>query len=74
MNDEQWFPEEFDTVGLCGSCAHAKMIETKRGSTFYLCRLSETDPRFPKYPPLPVIRCAGYENLAKDPKSSQGSP
>jgi hypothetical protein len=37
------------------------VINTPRGSTFYLCRLSETDPRFDKYPRLPVIRCAGYQ-------------
>ncbi len=63
-NDEAdsqgWFHEEFDTVGLCRTCAYAKVIETARGSTFYLCRLSETDPRFAKYPQLPVIRCIGY--------------
>lgn len=27
-----------------------------------MCRLSETDPRFQKYPALPVVRCEGYEN------------
>jgi hypothetical protein len=26
-----------------------------------LCGRSATDPRFPKYPRLPVVRCAGYE-------------
>jgi hypothetical protein len=25
-----------------------------------MCRLSLTDPAFPKYPRLPVIACAGY--------------
>ncbi len=47
-------------VGLCRTCAHAKVITTPRGSTFYLCRLSESDPRFEKYPRLPVVRCDGY--------------
>lgn len=47
--------------GLCGTCAHAKVIDTRKGSRFYLCTLSETDPRFPKYPPLPVMRCLGYD-------------
>lgn len=47
-------------VGLCESCEHARPIESARGSTFWLCRLSETDARFPKYPRLPVLRCAGY--------------
>ena len=25
-----------------------------------MCGLSTTDPRFPKYPALPVLRCSGY--------------
>lgn len=46
--------------GLCGSCENVRIVETRRGSRFYLCRLSDVDPRFPKYPRLPVLRCAGY--------------
>lgn len=48
-------------AGLCASCSHARIIESKRGSRFYLCERSRVDPRFPKYPPLPVLRCIGYE-------------
>jgi hypothetical protein len=47
--------------GLCASCIHKQIIENKRGSRFYLCALSRVDPRFPKYPPLPVVRCIGYQ-------------
>lgn len=47
-------------VGLCTSCAHGRRVDSARGSSFWLCRLSETDARFPKYPRLPVVRCAGY--------------
>jgi hypothetical protein len=47
-------------VGLCCRCKHAKVVESDRGSSFYLCQLSLSDPRFPKYPRLPVIQCAGY--------------
>jgi hypothetical protein len=25
-----------------------------------LCTLSNTDPRYPKYPRLPVFSCSGY--------------
>jgi hypothetical protein len=50
-----------DRVGLCATCAHAQRIVSSKGSTFHLCRLSETDNRFPRYPALPVRRCAGYE-------------
>lgn len=46
--------------GLCESCANVRVVETRRGSRFFLCQLSEVDPRFPKYPRIPVLRCAGY--------------
>jgi len=49
-----------DPVGLCAHCRHVKVIEA-RHTTFYLCRLSEVDPTFEKYPRLPVLRCAGYQ-------------
>ena len=47
-------------VGLCGTCAYARRITSARNATFWLCRLSESDVRFPRYPRLPVARCAGY--------------
>jgi hypothetical protein len=46
-------------VGLCRSCRNARVVETPR-SVFYRCALSEVDPRFPKYPRLPVLSCDGY--------------
>ena len=49
------------TAGLCTSCVHAKVITSSRGSVFYLCQLSFTDPRFAKYPALPVLACSGYQ-------------
>jgi len=48
-------------TGLCETCRHAKENRNDRGSVFLYCRKSETDSRFPKYPPLPVIRCPGHE-------------
>lgn len=47
-------------VGLCKTCRHCKPITNARGSVFYWCRLSETDPAYPKYPRLPVLKCGGY--------------
>jgi len=38
-----------------------RRVETARGSVFYLCERAAHDPHFPKYPPLPVVRCSGYE-------------
>jgi len=49
------------TTGLCDSCKHVQLIKSDRGSVFYLCRLSASDARFPKYPRLPVLSCTGYE-------------
>jgi hypothetical protein len=47
-------------AGLCGNCANARRMESDRGSVFILCKLSFEDPRFPKYPRLPVLACSGY--------------
>ena len=52
-------------AGLCASCAHARTVESSRGSVFLLCQLSLTDPRFRRYPPLPVLACAGYDRAAQ---------
>jgi len=45
---------------LCATCVHAKVVRSDRGSTFLRCQLSDQDPRFPKYPRLPVMKCEGY--------------
>jgi hypothetical protein len=36
------------------------MITNDRGSRFYLCELSFTDPRYPRYPVIPIVACPGY--------------
>lgn len=46
--------------GLCGRCKHARRIESAKGSVFWQCTLAKTDPRFRKYPPLPVLECPGF--------------
>jgi hypothetical protein len=48
-------------AGLCADCVNAQKIRSDRGTQFILCRLSSTDPNFPKYPRLPVLKCAGFE-------------
>lgn len=50
-----------ERAGLCADCTHALHIESNRGSTFLFCQLSRSDPRFAKYPRLPVLSCSGYE-------------
>ncbi|HEY8767103.1 MAG TPA: hypothetical protein VIP09_07560 [Dehalococcoidia bacterium] len=52
--------------GLCASCVFARVIASARGSRFTLCRRSETDARFPRYPALPVLECIGYEKAPAD--------
>ena len=59
----------FPQVGLCSGCLHMREIRSDRGSTFYMCQLSATDPRFPKYPRLPVLQCLGYQPSNPDSKS-----
>jgi hypothetical protein len=49
------------SAGLCAGCRHANLVVTGRGSRFVLCERSRTDPRFPRYPTLPVISCTGFE-------------
>ena len=60
--------EEHARVGLCFTCRCSRVIVSDRGSRFYFCERSKTDPRYPKYPRLPVVTCAGYER-AVDPGS-----
>ena len=60
-------------VGLCATCRYRRIVPGAR-SIFYMCERSFTDPRFRRYPPLPVIRCVGYERQASaacDPEKTQ---
>lgn len=58
-----WRPIDpaLDRVGLCAECQHGREVVSSKGSRFWLCRRSEHDPRFPKYPRLPKRSCFGYE-------------
>ena len=59
-------------VGLCRRCRHSRVVESRRGSRFWLCRLSSEDPRFPRYPVLPVTRCVGFEQEAAGQQEGGG--
>lgn len=52
--------------GLCATCRHSRVIVARGGSTFRLCRLAEHDPRFAKYPRLPVEVCRGYASASPE--------
>lgn len=47
-------------AGLCAVCRHLRVLASRR-SVFVGCGLAGTDPRFVRYPPLPVLACPGYE-------------
>lgn len=57
-----------DPIGLCATCRHSEQVRG-RAAIYYLCARSRTDPRFPKYPNLPVMSCPGYE-----PKAAASDP
>jgi hypothetical protein len=61
-------------AGLCASCRHGRVVVSARGSEFQLCALSARDPRFVKYPRLPVLRCAGYARNADGEDAEPPSP
>ncbi len=56
-------------VGLCLDCRRLRIVVSRTGSRFYLCERSRTDPKYPKYPRLPVLRCDGYERDGAPAKS-----
>jgi hypothetical protein len=53
-------------AGLFARCAHHRTVGNRRGSRFYLCELSATDPHYPRYPRLPVLECHGFEDSGPD--------
>jgi hypothetical protein len=53
--------DEAACVGLCADCRHAAVQRNARGSSFWRCRRAEDDPRFLRYPRLPVRECPGFE-------------
>lgn len=52
--------------GLCGSCSFARLVRARRGSIYRLCRRSEADEGYPRYPHLPVTTCPGFVEGAPD--------
>jgi len=58
-------------VGLCADCRHARRIDSRRGSSFLLCGRAADDPRYVRYPRLPVLRCPGYEAVVPEPDAGR---
>jgi hypothetical protein len=55
-------------AGLCDSCRHQRIVRNTRGSEFSLCERSRTEPEYPRYPRLPVTKCAGHESREDEQK------
>ena len=60
MNDRHPDRQVPVPAGLCERCAHVQIVSSSKGSRFYLCRMSAIDPRFPRYPAIPVLQCDGF--------------
>jgi hypothetical protein len=58
-------PKDPGYGGLCPGCAKVRLISSDKGSTFVMCRHSNADPRWPKYPPQPVRSCTAYEKVER---------
>jgi hypothetical protein len=48
--------------------------QNARGSTFHRCALADVDDRFPRYPPIPVIACAGFEPAEAESARGEDGP
>jgi len=69
--DERWRMSMF--AGLCDRCAWRQSVPSSRGQVYVLCRRSVDDPRFRKYPVLPVFACSGFEPVDPEPPRSTTS-
>jgi len=58
-------------AGFCGGCRYAVSVGSRRGSRFLLCERSRLEPRYPKYPRLRVLRCAGFRPRSAEPTTGE---
>jgi len=66
MGDDRRLLEDLASPpGLCATCEHLRLAASRR-SVFIRCGLADTDPRFPRYPPLPVVACSGYRPFKEE--------
>lgn len=65
LSDATW-PNLGAEPGLCRSCRHAKLNQTRRGTAYLRCTRAEWDPALTRYPRLPVIECAGFSESVAD--------
>jgi hypothetical protein len=53
--------------GLCRTCTHAKLNETRRGTVYLRCTRAEWDTALSRYPSLPVTQCGGFDRREAGP-------
>ncbi|MEX2015338.1 MAG: hypothetical protein WD873_01790 [Candidatus Hydrogenedentales bacterium] len=69
-------PRFVPAVGLCSVCVHAQRVPHPRGGVgYWRCAMAEIDPRFLKYPGLPVRACDGFVHyIAANKTPPPGKP
>jgi hypothetical protein len=59
--------------GLCATCAFGRRFRSGRDVTYVSCERSRTDPTYPRFPSIPMIRCAGWEQVKlEEPREDPG--
>ena len=58
--------------GLCGTCRHASVRETNRGTAYLRCTRAAWDDRLARYPSLPRTDCVGFEEAGGATAASPG--
>src|SRR5579859_4495917 len=59
--------------GLCQTCRHAKLNQTRRGTAYLRCGRAAWDERLVRYPRLPVLACPGFERLTEEEGQVDGA-
>jgi hypothetical protein len=52
--------------GLCTTCRFVRLVPSLRNAIYYRCGRSDEDPAYPRFPRLPVVSCAGYQQRPTD--------
>jgi len=55
-------------AGLCPTCRFVRLVPSVRNATYYRCGRSDDDPRYSRFPRLPVVSCPGYERRPIEPR------
>lgn len=52
-------------AGRCRSCLYARVVPAKANDAYYFCERSVDDPRYARYPHLPMLTCDGHAYRAE---------